>query len=71
MSSSEVPEWVKVWAWYRRVSPEDRRPFPQQSEIGALDYESVRARWLERDADARDADVGGFDFGSVVEGADV
>lgn len=48
----ELPEWIRVWAWYRQTHPDDRRPFPQQAIYAGevtLDYAEAHRLWLERD----------------------
>lgn len=46
------PEWVKVWAWYRKTRGEHHRPFPQQLEAREfswasppLDYDQTLNAW--------------------------
>lgn len=51
----EVPEWVRVWYWARRVrAPRNFIPFPQQEAYSdptktmpPAEYEMLRAEWLE------------------------
>ena len=48
---NELPEWVRVWRWYRETHPEDQRPFPQQAHYAGeelLDYRTVRELWVGR-----------------------
>lgn len=47
-----VPEWVRVWAWYRKTVGNHDQPFPQQLEARGfswarppVDYGQLLGRW--------------------------
>ena len=61
-----VPEWVRVWAWYRQTHPTDRRPFPQQLHTAGeecVDYAEVLAAYRRLE------DPPVLDFGAIVDAA--
>lgn len=79
MLADEIPEWVRVWSWWRETRGEHEKPFPQQlgadgfafpPDVECVDYEQALALFRARGVASREvAYTPAMDFAAFVKDA--